>query len=92
MPGVDKDFNQSLERAGRAADFLEFAELMLFLLAVMTYVNIMEEYNVFDALRAWLVNKGFSFTGIFWREKRIHMRGVCTGCWSRSIRMNIRNT
>jgi succinate dehydrogenase / fumarate reductase flavoprotein subunit len=26
--GNDEDFNQSLERAGRVADFLEFAELM----------------------------------------------------------------
>jgi succinate dehydrogenase / fumarate reductase flavoprotein subunit len=26
--GSDEDFNQSLERAGRVADFLEFAELM----------------------------------------------------------------
>jgi succinate dehydrogenase / fumarate reductase flavoprotein subunit len=29
VPGHDKDFNQSLERAGRVADFLEFAELMI---------------------------------------------------------------
>ncbi len=29
VPGVDKDFNQSLERAGRVADFMEFAELMV---------------------------------------------------------------
>jgi succinate dehydrogenase / fumarate reductase flavoprotein subunit len=29
VPGNDKDFNQSLERAGRVADFLEFAELMI---------------------------------------------------------------
>jgi len=29
VPGSDKDFNQSLERAGRVADFLEFGELML---------------------------------------------------------------
>jgi succinate dehydrogenase / fumarate reductase, flavoprotein subunit len=28
VPGSDGDFNQSLERAGRVADFLEFAELM----------------------------------------------------------------
>jgi succinate dehydrogenase / fumarate reductase flavoprotein subunit len=28
VPGTDEDFNQSLERAGRVADFLEFAELM----------------------------------------------------------------
>ncbi len=29
VPGGEKDFNQSLERAGRVADFLEFAELMV---------------------------------------------------------------
>jgi succinate dehydrogenase flavoprotein subunit len=28
VPGVGEDYNQSLERAGRVADFLEFAELM----------------------------------------------------------------
>jgi succinate dehydrogenase / fumarate reductase flavoprotein subunit len=28
VPGTNEDFNQSLERAGRIADFLEFAELM----------------------------------------------------------------
>lgn len=29
VPGKGEDFNQSLERAGRVADFLEFAELMV---------------------------------------------------------------
>ena len=29
VPGDDQDFNQSLERAGRVADFLEFSELMI---------------------------------------------------------------
>jgi succinate dehydrogenase / fumarate reductase flavoprotein subunit len=29
VPGSNQDFNQSLERAGRVADFLEFAELMI---------------------------------------------------------------
>ena len=29
VPGIEKDFNQSLERAGRVADFLEFGELMI---------------------------------------------------------------
>jgi succinate dehydrogenase / fumarate reductase flavoprotein subunit len=28
VPGIGEDYNQSLERAGRVADFLEFAELM----------------------------------------------------------------
>jgi succinate dehydrogenase / fumarate reductase flavoprotein subunit len=29
VPGAERDFNQSLEKAGRVADFLEFAELMI---------------------------------------------------------------
>jgi len=44
----------------------EFAELMLFLLAAMTYINTMDERQVFKALRAWLINKGFSLRQIFW--------------------------
>ncbi|VAW65961.1 Na+/H+ antiporter NhaD type [hydrothermal vent metagenome] len=47
-------------------NLLEYAELMLFLLVAMTYVNSMEERRVFDALRAWLVKSGFSFRALFW--------------------------
>ncbi|MDI5932858.1 sodium:proton antiporter NhaD [Halomonas kalidii] len=45
---------------------LEFTELMLFLLVAMTYINAMEERRVFDALRSWLVRKGFSYRALFW--------------------------
>ncbi len=47
-------------------NLLEYAELMLFLLVAMTYINAMEERQVFDALRAWLIRKGFSFRQLFW--------------------------
>lgn len=47
-------------------NLLEFAELFLFLLAAMTYINTMDERGVFDALRAWLINRGFSLRQIFW--------------------------
>jgi Na+/H+ antiporter NhaD/arsenite permease-like protein len=40
--------------------------LFLFLLAAMTYINAMEERNVFQALRAFLVSRGFSLRVIFW--------------------------
>ncbi len=46
--------------------FLEYAELMLFLLVAMTYVNTMEDRNVFAVLRAWLVCSGFSYRALFW--------------------------
>jgi NhaD family Na+/H+ antiporter len=47
-------------------NLLEYAELMLFLLVAMTYINAMEERRVFDALRAWLIYKGFGFRQLFW--------------------------
>jgi len=47
-------------------NLLEFAELFLFLLAAMTFINTMEERGIFDVLRAWLVNQGFSLRQIFW--------------------------
>ena len=47
-------------------NLLEFAELFLFLLAAMTFINTMEERGVFEVLRAWLVNQGFSLRQVFW--------------------------
>ncbi len=47
-------------------NLLEYAELMLFLLVAMTYINAMQERRVFDALRAWLVRTGFGFRSLFW--------------------------
>ncbi|PCH63246.1 MAG: sodium:proton antiporter [Gammaproteobacteria bacterium] len=47
-------------------NILEFAELMLFLWAAMTYINTMEERNVFQAIRAWLVSSGFTLRTVFW--------------------------
>lgn len=47
-------------------NFLEYAELFFFLLVAMTYINAMLERNVFDALRDWLVAKGFSYKALFW--------------------------
>lgn len=47
-------------------NILEFAELLLFLLAAMTYINTLEERRVFDALRAVLVSRGFSLRALFW--------------------------
>ncbi len=44
----------------------EFAELFLFLLTAMTYVNAMSERRVFAALRSWLVNRQYSYRKLFW--------------------------
>jgi len=46
-------------------DLKEYAELMLFLLVAMTYINSMSERNVFEALRSWLVRKQFGYRKLF---------------------------
>ena len=58
-------FPHAAEEAVRH-NILEYAELFLFLLVAMTYINAMEERNVFAALRGWLVSKGFSYRQLFW--------------------------
>ncbi|MFC3151126.1 sodium:proton antiporter NhaD [Litoribrevibacter euphylliae] len=47
-------------------NFLEYTELFFFLLVAMTYINAMLERGVFEELRNWLVNKGFSYRSLFW--------------------------
>ena len=46
-------------------NLLEFAELFLFLLVAMTYINVLQERNVFDFIRYKLVSKGFNFRQLF---------------------------
>ncbi len=53
-------------KAAFSSNFLDFTELMMFLLVAMTYISAMEERNVFEALRAWMVQKGFSYQSLFW--------------------------
>lgn len=47
-------------------NLLEFAELMLFLMAAMSYINTLGERNVFGALRGKLVASGMSLRAIYW--------------------------
>ncbi|MEI6894534.1 MAG: sodium:proton antiporter NhaD [Colwellia sp.] len=47
-------------------NFLEYSELFFFLLVAMTYINALLERDVFNALRDWLVHKGFSYRALFW--------------------------
>ncbi|PTQ91417.1 sodium:proton antiporter NhaD [Agitococcus lubricus] len=45
---------------------LEYGELLLFLLVAMTYVNALTERGIFDALRVWLIGRGFNYRALFW--------------------------
>ena len=62
---VSNGMTHTVEAAARH-NLLEYAELMLFLLVAMTYINAMDERQVFDALRSWLIRKGFGFRKLFW--------------------------
>ena len=46
-------------------NILEFAELFLFLLVAMTYINALDERNVFNYVRYKLISKGFNFRQLF---------------------------
>ena len=45
---------------------LDYAELLLFLIPAMTYVNTLDDRGLFDALRIWLIQRGLSFRALFW--------------------------
>ena len=53
--------NESFKHA-----IIEFAELFLFLLAAMTFINSMQVFDVFEAIRAKIIRMGLSLRGIFW--------------------------
>jgi len=44
----------------------EYGELFLFLLSAMTFVNTLEERNLFRALRDGLIARGFTLRVVFW--------------------------
>jgi Na+/H+ antiporter NhaD/arsenite permease-like protein len=46
--------------------FLEYTELLLFLIVAMSYVNALEERHVFDVLRARLIRSRLTYRTLFW--------------------------
>lgn len=60
--GVDKDALHGAIFNGLE----EYASLMLFLLAAMTYISALEERNVFAVIRMKLVLSGMSLRKLFW--------------------------
>jgi len=58
--GSQEEVEHALER-----NVLEFAELFLFLLVAMTYINALDERNVFNFIRFKLVSRGFNFRQLF---------------------------
>lgn len=62
---INTGFEHSVEEAIRS-NFIEYAELFFFLLVAMTYINAIAERGVFDALKNWLIEKGFTYRQLFW--------------------------
>jgi len=61
--------SEGIPHAAEAAvrhNFLEYAELFLFLLVAMTYIEAMRERLIFEKLKVWLISKGFSYRQLFW--------------------------
>lgn len=57
-------------------NLLEYAELLLFLFAAMSYVNTMAERRIFEALRVVVLGRRLSYRGAFW------LTGVLAFCLS----------
>ncbi len=62
---------EALAGGGHAHDHVkeliaEIGELFFFLLVAMTYINALDERNVFEFLRSWLLRKGLGFRKLFW--------------------------
>ncbi len=48
------------------ANLLTYIELLLFIMVSMTYLNVMADLQVFDALRVWLESRGMNYRQLFW--------------------------
>ncbi|OUS04716.1 sodium:proton antiporter [Gammaproteobacteria bacterium 42_54_T18] len=60
------DGGEGIVDAAISHNLMEYSELFLFLLTAMIYINAMTERNVFEALRSYLVGKGYSYKVLFW--------------------------
>ena len=60
--------NGMSEQAGIAfrTNLIGYAELFLFIMVSMTYLNAMEDRSVFERLRVWLLSKNFTYRQLFW--------------------------
>lgn len=62
---VQHGIDHAVEAAVRES-LIEYAELLLFLLSAMTFVNAMTERDIFVALRGWLVRRNYGYRKLFW--------------------------
>jgi len=53
-------------QAGIRQGLLQYTELMLLMLVVMTYINALSERRVFAAMGAWMGHRRYSYRQLFW--------------------------
>ena len=58
--------DQETAAAALRGTVAEYAELFLFVMVAMTFVSLMEERKLFDAMRSWLIRRKLSLRAIFW--------------------------
>ena len=58
--------DQETAAAALRGTVAEYAELFLFVMVAMTFVSLMEERKLFDAMRSWLIRRQLSLRAIFW--------------------------
>ncbi|RCU45529.1 MULTISPECIES: sodium:proton antiporter NhaD [Corallincola] len=66
LVGAEMGMSREALEAAVTHNLSEFAELFLFLLVAMIYINALEERNVFEALKGYLVGRGLSYQQLFW--------------------------
>ena len=64
--GKEVDGGEGIVDAAITHNLMEYSALFLFLLTAMIYINAMTDRNVFEALRSYLVSKGYSYKALFW--------------------------
>lgn len=63
--------NEAMHGGGHAEEQVkhligEVGELFFFVFVAMTYINTLQERQVFDSMKAWLIRKKLSFRSLFW--------------------------
>ena len=56
----------ALSSAAFRTSLESYAELFLFILVSMTYLNAMEQRGIFLSLRSWLLSRNFGYRSLFW--------------------------
>ncbi len=58
--------NDDLAVAAFKVNLQTYMELLLFIMVSMTYLNAMEDMQIFAALKSWLVTKNLTYRQLFW--------------------------